>query len=682
MTKSKILLPAFFLGLILLAFTCDLYSEELRLTMDPADDTYPSFSPDGKKIAYISKKGLREVWIMDSDGSNKKHLFEVIISLDGDTFFPTVEFLDNRHRLMVNEIHHLWDILLADLRKATDFPITRTVVNGSDDFFSQLMYVPGQSNASTPAYNDFTGKVAWVSRQKRIDENIFRGQHHIRISDFAELNGQSTKTQGDLLYETVEDALININNRVLSFSPDGKYLAFSGTIESPGDSGRKHDLYIIDAEKGGIVRRLTNDGANGIANRDPCWSPGGEWIAFASNRGGKWDIWAIDPNGTEYMRLTDDKYIDFAPVWSPDGKKIAYTSEREGNKDIYLMDVEMCGPGRFSYPNANSAETIFFAGASENKGNFFRLTGTENYLAGAIWHIMEVPLKKFRADFSFRLSQGDNNGYIDNSEPGADGIAFVVQKHGYGALGIGGYGIGYQGIPNSFAIEFDTYNNNEKQTDNMHDPNGNHIAVQSMRELPNTADHATPANFAIQTDIPLIKADSTIYYVSIDCNVLDEKMRIFLDTTSDFDSPLLELPASYFIQSLKIEEYEYAYVGITAGTGNAWENHDILSFSLCPLYTAGPNPVDDKYAPDNSLLCYPNPFSGRTYIELNMNKPDRVNIFIFDALGRQVKKIHEGPLGAGFHHFVWDAVTHAPGAYFCRAKIGEETFSCGLMLVR
>jgi hypothetical protein len=53
-------------------------------------------------------------------------------------------------------------------------------------------------------------------------------------------------------------------------------------------------------------------------------------------------------------------------------------------------------------------------------------------------------------------------------------LAFVLQGEGYNALGRNGKGIGYSGINNSLAVEFDTYFNHE-----VNDPYENHISVHS-----------------------------------------------------------------------------------------------------------------------------------------------------------------------------------------------------------
>lgn len=59
------------------------------------------------------------------------------------------------------------------------------------------------------------------------------------------------------------------------------------------------ELYIINDDGTGL-KRLTNNAAHdGL----PAWSPKGGTIAFASNQGGAWAIWAMSPNGTNRRKL-------------------------------------------------------------------------------------------------------------------------------------------------------------------------------------------------------------------------------------------------------------------------------------------------------------------------------------------------------------------------------------------
>lgn len=80
----------------------------------------------------------------------------------------------------------------------------------------------------------------------------------------------------------------------------------------------------------------------------------------------------------------------------------------------------------------------------------------------------------------------------------ADGFAFVVQNSSKTALGTGSGGLGYSGIPNSLAVEFDTFQNQPW------DPSANHVAVQSCGTGTNTSRHDTTCLVAsgINSNIP------------------------------------------------------------------------------------------------------------------------------------------------------------------------------------
>lgn len=63
-------------------------------------------------------------------------------------------------------------------------------------------------------------------------------------------------------------------------------------------------------------------------------------IAFASNRDGNWEIYLMNPDGSQQERLTRNNALDHSPVWSPTGEQILFTSDRDGIKDLYVMDAD------------------------------------------------------------------------------------------------------------------------------------------------------------------------------------------------------------------------------------------------------------------------------------------------------------------------------------------------------
>lgn len=65
-------------------------------------------------------------------------------------------------------------------------------------------------------------------------------------------------------------------------------------------------------------------------------------IAFASFRNGNLDIYLMNPDGTQQVKITNHRGYDNAPVWSPTGEQILFQSDRDKEQlhwDIYLMDA-------------------------------------------------------------------------------------------------------------------------------------------------------------------------------------------------------------------------------------------------------------------------------------------------------------------------------------------------------
>ena len=63
-------------------------------------------------------------------------------------------------------------------------------------------------------------------------------------------------------------------------------------------------------------------------------------IAFVSSRDGNREIYMMNPNGTEKVRLTQNFAVDLYPTWSPTGEEILFVSDRDGVWDLYLMDAD------------------------------------------------------------------------------------------------------------------------------------------------------------------------------------------------------------------------------------------------------------------------------------------------------------------------------------------------------
>ena len=63
-------------------------------------------------------------------------------------------------------------------------------------------------------------------------------------------------------------------------------------------------------------------------------------ILFTSARDGNYEVYIMNPDGSEQVNLTQHRAQDLSAVWSPTGEKILFISDRGGKRDLYLMDPD------------------------------------------------------------------------------------------------------------------------------------------------------------------------------------------------------------------------------------------------------------------------------------------------------------------------------------------------------
>jgi len=115
-----------------------------------------------------------------------------------------------------------------------------------------------------------------------------------------------------------------------SWSPDGIRIVFFS------DRDGNYEIYTMNPD-GSEQTRLTDNPAD---DRRPSWSPSGRKILFISERDGNDEIYIMNSDGSNETRLTENPADDVSPCWSPDGLKIAFFSDRDGNQEIYIMNID------------------------------------------------------------------------------------------------------------------------------------------------------------------------------------------------------------------------------------------------------------------------------------------------------------------------------------------------------
>ena len=280
-----------------------------RLTNHLADDDSPSWSPDGKRIAFVSKafesdrdgevhfrdgRPTSEIYVMDVDGGNPQNLtlnpgrdFSPAWSPDG----KRIAFSSNREGRFNYEIY----------------------VMGADGGNPQRLTNDPHADIQ-PSWSPDGRRIVFSARRAGHFETKFSITNEIYVM---EADGRNQRR----LTKNPHDDLSP------SWSPDGKRIAFSARRDGhvADKWGLTYEIYVMDAD-GRNEQRLTE---NGVYEGQPSWSPDSRRIAFVSDRDGNYEIYVMDADGGNQLNLSNNRHGDYSPAWShspfsvsPAGKKV------------------------------------------------------------------------------------------------------------------------------------------------------------------------------------------------------------------------------------------------------------------------------------------------------------------------------------------------------------------------
>lgn len=293
---------------------------------------------------------------------------------------------------------------------------------------------------------------------------------------------------------------------------------------------------------------------------------------------------------------------------------------------VWIVLAATPAQSQVAYAGFGTHPRLSLVGDAQVLGDTLRLTPGRANSVGAAWHgDMQHIGEGFITRFTFRISEP--GGESDGVANGGDGIAFVIQHSDSGDTAIGFYGgqIGYGGIARSLAVEFDMWRNDFRSNA---DPSHNHISVHTRGFGRNSSDHGY--SLGMTSEIPDL-GDGYMHDVVI--RYVEKKLSIFID---DCTAPMLEVNVDIAAR-LGLDSGR-AWLGFTAGTASAWENHDILSWSVSGIGVV-PSGTAAMCEGDSLVLTVPTLHgeclwsTGATGRSITVREPGRYKVTVTDTMG-------------------------------------------------
>ncbi|MFC2161924.1 hypothetical protein ACFLRX_09765 [Acidobacteriota bacterium] len=169
---------------------------------------------------------------------------------------------------------------------------------------------------------------SWFADGRHIAYSQERKKIVNREIQLYKVNTQSKKTE-----RILQD--FNKTHAIPHVSPSVQHIVFTGKRLMGWDVA----VYDLQTKN---VQFLAEGGKSCRAR----FSKDGKKLAYVSGSAdGKGDIWLMNPNGADKIRLTErDETYDYFPCWSPDGQYIAFNSssqhDHNGDWQLYIIEVK------------------------------------------------------------------------------------------------------------------------------------------------------------------------------------------------------------------------------------------------------------------------------------------------------------------------------------------------------
>jgi Tol biopolymer transport system component len=247
---------------------------EVNITNDPDEDVDPAWSPDGKEIAWSSKReGTYNIYVANADGSAMKRL----TASDAADLSP--RWSPDGKRIAFSRQGALM------------------LMNSDGTGVTQINQPEPEATAPPCEGGGFLG--GWSPDSDKLTFYTASGTRGTAEVCTVNVDGsQLTVVRGDPDTYNTEPA----------WSPKDQRIVYRSIRQG------NHEIYLVDAD-GSNDANLTNNPAIDI---EPAWSPDGQWIVFSSNRTYDFDLFIMKADGSGLRQLTRTYGKDSNPSWGPD----------------------------------------------------------------------------------------------------------------------------------------------------------------------------------------------------------------------------------------------------------------------------------------------------------------------------------------------------------------------------
>lgn len=279
-----------------------------RLTWNPGSDGSADWSPDGKRIAFVSKRGEAppQLYVLAVDGGEAQPITKIPVAVQGPRWFP-----DGKR---IGFVAATWPDL-------------------DDDWTAVQKRLDERKNDKVQA------KVSDARLLRFWDEYRTDGRYaHVFVADVAtgEVKDLTPGLARTMDFMSPEDSW--------DLSPDGKEIAYAVNITEPPYQALNFDIFVQPIDPAGEARNVSAD--NPATDLAPRYSPDGRWIVYARNRREN-----IDPDFARMARYDrrSGATVTLADEWdaqadglafTPDGKTLVFHAQEKGRVHVYSLPLE------------------------------------------------------------------------------------------------------------------------------------------------------------------------------------------------------------------------------------------------------------------------------------------------------------------------------------------------------